>query len=71
LLARLENETYLEENGNTIEGIVDTEVLGFENKIKRSLDVTDKNMPTESIVIRGLKADDSKGFRNNRIFITR
>ena len=69
--ARLENETYLEENENTIEGIVDTEVLGFENKTKRSLDVTEKNMPTESIVIRGLKADDRKGFRNNRLFVTR
>jgi hypothetical protein len=71
LLKRLEDETYLEQNGFTIEGIVDTEVIKFENKTKRSLDVNDRNMPTEKIVVQGLRANDRKGFGTNRIFVTR
>lgn len=71
LLTRLEGEKYLERDNFTIEGIVDGLVLMFENHTKRTLDVNDKNTPTERITVQGLRADDRKGFGVNRLFVTR
>jgi hypothetical protein len=67
----LENENYLETHGYTIEGIVDKEVLQFENQIKRIVDVNDNTMPNTRIDIQGLKADNKKGFGKNKMWITR
>jgi hypothetical protein len=71
LMKRLKDETHLEGEGFTIQSIVDAEVVQFENKTKRTLDVTDKRMPTEKITIRGLKEDQEKGFANHRVLMKR
>jgi hypothetical protein len=71
LLEKLEGETYLEVNGYTIEGIVDRIVFQFEREIKRTIDVTDKNLPMAKLEVHGLRADEKKGFGRNKLFITK
>jgi hypothetical protein len=70
-MERLENERNLERNGITIEGIVESQVVLFENKTKRIFDITKVTMPMEKIMIQGLEEDTKKGFRRNRILISR
>ncbi len=73
LRARLEGEDYLEVNGLTIEGIIDSQVIAFENEMKRSVDVAASNIPTEIVYIQGLRANPhpEKRFLNNRLKIER
>jgi hypothetical protein len=72
LLERLEDEAdAIERDGYTIEGMVAVEVLAFENRIKRTMDITNINMPLEAISFRGLQSDKGKRFGKNRIFMNR
>jgi hypothetical protein len=73
LRARLEGEDYLEVNSLTIESIIDSQVILFENDMKRSADVTAPNIPTEFVFIQGLRANPhlEKRFLNNRLKIER
>jgi hypothetical protein len=58
-LERLAGETYLEDNGKTLEAIVQATIYTFENFVKRSIDVT-KN-PSGRVPIAGLKGDRQRG----------
>lgn len=71
LRARLEGEGYLEVGGLTIESIIDSQVIAFENEMKRSVDVVASNIPTEIVYIQGLRANSrpEKRFLNNRLKI--
>ena len=73
LRARLQGEDYLEVNGLTIESIIDSQVIVFENEMKRSIDVVASNIPTEIVYIQGLRANPhpEKRFLNNRVKIER
>lgn len=73
LRARLKGEDYLEVNGLTIESIIDSQVIAFENEMKRSVDVVASNIPTEIVYIQGLRANPhpEKRFLNNRLKIER
>jgi hypothetical protein len=73
LRARLKGEDYLEVNGLTVEGIIDSQVIAFENETKRSVDVVASNIPTEIVYIQGLRANSlpEKRFLNNRVKIER
>jgi hypothetical protein len=57
LRARLKGENYLEVNGLTIESIIDSQVIAFENGLKRSVDVVAYHNPTEVVFIPGLRAN--------------
>ena len=67
---RLEGEHYLERNGLTISGIVNKKVIEFENKLKRSHDVTSQNQKSVPIVIEGLIANPGKRFQRNRLMVS-
>ena len=54
----------------TIKGIVDREVVEFENTLKRSIDVTNRK-GLEPVFIQGLRSNNKKGFRNNRFLLSR
>lgn len=72
LLQRLDGETYLNRDGFTIEGIVDDLVVEwFENKAKRTMDVTDPNMGTLKVMVPGLREDSGKRFMRNRMLVSR
>lgn len=71
MLKKLETETYLNLNQTTIEGIVETILLDFETRLKRSIDVTDPKMRTERITVWGLRDDPEKHFQQNYMFITK
>jgi hypothetical protein len=58
-LERLAGETYLEDNGNTLEAIVQGTIYTFENFVKRTIDVT-KN-PSGRVKINGLLGDRRRG----------
>jgi hypothetical protein len=59
----------IEHFGSTLDGILDTAVVEFENKIKRRVDITKKNAPAEAIWIPGLRDNKAEGFKNNNILI--
>ena len=67
---RLAGEDYLETNNMTIKGIVDMHVVDFENGLKRSFDLTRRKPNPETVFIQGLKPNNKKGFRNNRLLLT-
>ncbi|PMD44863.1 hypothetical protein L207DRAFT_240865 [Hyaloscypha variabilis F] len=71
LRARLGGEDYLEVNGLTIESIIDSQVIAFENELKRSIDVVASNIPTQVVFIPGLRANQhrEKRFLKNRLKI--
>jgi len=71
LRARLEGEDYLEVNGLTVESIIDSKVISFENEMKRSVDVVASNIPPEIVFIQGLRANPHpmKRFLKNRVKI--
>lgn len=73
LHARLEDEDYLEVNGLTVESIIDSQVIAFENEMKRSVDVVASSIPNEIVYIQGLLANShpEKRFLNNRVKIER
>jgi hypothetical protein len=58
-LERLAGETYLEDNGNTLETIVQGTIYTFENFVKRNIDVTDN--PSGRVKINGLLGDRRRG----------
>ena len=70
-MERLKDETYLERDGFTIEGMVDVEVLVFENRMKRTMDITSLRMPLEAIIFHGLRQDARKRFGANRVLMDR
>lgn len=70
-MARLEEEDYLEVNGLTIESIVEKEMVDFENRRKRAVDVTKPKFAKDSIFIQGLKANPEKRFIANRLRLDR
>jgi hypothetical protein len=67
---RLKDETYLETRGFTIDGIVDAAMIEFENRTKRTLDVT-TNVKTSAVPIQGLLASKEKKFRDHRVIMDR
>jgi hypothetical protein len=75
-LERLAGETYLEDNGKTLEAIVQATIYKFENFDKRSIDVT-KN-PSGRVPIDGLRGDRrrglvgaaAKGFEDNILILS-
>ena len=71
LLKRLKHETYLEKNGKTIESIVESKVIEFENGEKRLLDVTNENFDLRSVYIDDLQPNHKKGLTQNRLVISR
>jgi hypothetical protein len=71
LTERLAGEDYLETNNLTINGIVDMKVVDFENKTKRSMDVTSRNREAEQIWIQGLRLNGQKRFKSNRLTLSR
>lgn len=72
LRARLEGEDYLEVNGLTVESIIDSQVIAFENEMKRSVNVVASN-PSDIVYIQGLRANShpEKRFLKNRVKIER
>ena len=71
LRARLGGENYLEVNGLTIESIIDSQVIAFENGMKRFINVVAYHNPTQVVFIPGLRANPhpEKRFLTNRIMI--
>lgn len=67
---RLAGEDYLETNNLTLKGIVDMLVVDFENKIKRSMDVTSRNKEAEQVWIQGLRPNSQKRFKSNRLMLS-
>ena len=68
---KLEGEDYLETNNMTIKGIIDMKAVEFENKIKRSIDVTSRNREAVRIFIPGLLPNQNKRFTSNRLLLRR
>ncbi|RYP47954.1 hypothetical protein DL768_006109 [Monosporascus sp. mg162] len=67
---RLKDEKYLEKDGITIDGIVETIMMNeFEYRCKRSFDITVPNQHYKAFACEGLKEDKSKGFGQNRLYI--
>ncbi|KAI9641478.1 hypothetical protein NHQ30_010285 [Ciborinia camelliae] len=68
---RLKGEDYLKVNNMTIEGIINEAATSFENDIKRYVDVTADNVPTEIVFLKGLLPNPSpeKRFLSNRVKI--
>jgi hypothetical protein len=71
LTERLAGEDYLETNNMTLKGIVDMHVVDFENTIKRSVDVTNRNWEAETVWIQGLRPNSKKRFKSNRLILSR
>jgi len=71
MMARLADETYLEVDGLTIEGIVDEKMLEFENRYKRTVDVTRRDLPGDALSIPRLRADRAKRFAQGRYLFNR
>ena len=71
LYERLAGEAYLETNNMTIKGIVDMKVIEFENNLKRSIDVTNRNSEVEPVFIQGLQPNPKRRFRKNRLLLSR
>ena len=71
LLKKLQDENYLEKNGNTIGSIVEAKVIEFENGEKRLIDITDKHWKPLPVRIEYLERDPKKGFLQNRLDISR
>jgi hypothetical protein len=59
----------IEINGSTLDGILDTAVVDFETKMKRNLDITKKNLSTQTVWISGITANASEGFKHNEVLI--
>jgi hypothetical protein len=55
--------------GFTLDGIIETEVVNFENKIKRNVDITNLNARQHYFVVQGLKTNPKKGFSTNKVHI--
>jgi hypothetical protein len=55
----------------TLKGIVDMHVVDFENRIKRSVDVTNRNWEAETVWIQGLRPNNKKRFKSNRLILSR
>ena len=70
LTERLAGEDYLETNNLTLKGIVDMQVVDFENKMKRSVDVTSRNREPERVWIQGLRPNNQKRFKANRLMLS-
>jgi hypothetical protein len=66
-LEKLAGETYLEDNGNTLEAIVQGTIYTFENYVKRNIDVT-KNT-SGRVKIDGLRGDRQRGFEDNILIL--
>lgn len=66
---RLEGENYLEINSLTIESIIDSQVVLFENERKRSVDVLASNVAHKPFFIQGLRPNAEKRFSKNRLKI--
>ncbi|KAJ8064182.1 hypothetical protein OCU04_006533 [Sclerotinia nivalis] len=72
LFRRLESEkSDIETNGRTIQGIVDQQTIRFENTLKRTMDVTNEQMPSIALHIDGIRENQEKGFLENRVKIKR
>lgn len=70
LTEKLAGEDYLETNNLTLKGIVDMHVVDFENRIKRSVDVTSRNREQEQVWIQGLQPNSQKRFKTNRLLLS-
>lgn len=57
----------IEQNGSTLESIVEHAILEFEGPMKRTLDVTKNVEVKKDIRVPGLKGDMSRRFRDNYI----
>jgi hypothetical protein len=68
---RLKDETYLERNGKTINSIVESKVIEFENGEKRIFNIRDEAFEPDPISIDYLEPNVEKGFEQNRLKITR
>jgi hypothetical protein len=71
LMRTLEDETYLEQNGKTIQNIVDTKVYEFEKVEKRKANVFSSLYTPYPIAVEYLLPNKSKAFTQNRIQITK
>jgi hypothetical protein len=71
LKSRLKVEKYLETRGFTIDGIVDAAMVEFENRTKRTLDITKTLFPDYAVPIQGLLASEPKSFRDHRVIMQR
>lgn len=71
LLKRLKHEKYLVKNGKTIKSIVEGKVVEFENGEKRLIDTVNESFETDSIYIDDLRANSTKRFTQNRLWISK
>ncbi len=72
LANRLDGEQQdIEKDGFTTNGIIDVEVIRFENGRKRTVNITDRSLPAEDVTIQGLKENMQKRFRNNNLVMSR
>lgn len=68
---RLKNEKYLEENGETLDSIIDSLVVDFERQSKKRMDEM-KVGPQEvfRVKIPGLRENKKRGFEAGRLILT-
>ncbi|QKX56906.1 uncharacterized protein TRUGW13939_04014 [Talaromyces rugulosus] len=77
LRERLEGETYLNiDTGDltksiSIDGIIDSLVIDFENQDKRNVDITDSNFSGQDVFVYGLRPNKDKNFVYNRMRLNR
>jgi hypothetical protein len=69
LLKKLQDESYLEVNGKTIQSIVQGKAIEFENKEKRRANIFDDLYVPAPIWIDDLQPNASKKFTQNRVQI--
>ena len=69
--SRLKDEDNLRTRGFTIDGIVDAAMVEFENRTKRTLDITKTPFPDYAVPIQGLVASKLKNFRDHRVIMQR
>lgn len=68
---RLAREKYLEQNGRTIDSIVDGIVIDFENREKRFTDTTSTAFQPEEVVVHDLRPSRAKSFTQNRLIVSK
>lgn len=60
----------IELHGYTIDGIIETEMVKFENTVKRKIEITNLSLRQHIVSVQGLKANAKKNFGNNKVYIS-
>ncbi len=68
---RLRDEPDFKQNDKYLETIINQQVLYFETRTKRNIDITKQGPLTKCLTIPSLKHDEAKRFKDNQIIFNR